>query len=95
MMEKARITITYCTKCRWLLRAAWLGQELLTTFENEIAELALIPDSTGGVFLITAGDKVIFSREKGDSFQDIKEIKQRIRDHIAPGKALGHSDRYK
>jgi selenoprotein W-related protein len=33
-----RIEIRYCTQCRWLLRAAWMAQELLTTFDQEIAE---------------------------------------------------------
>ena len=33
-----RVVIEYCPKCRWLLRAAWIAQELLTTFENELAE---------------------------------------------------------
>ena len=46
-----RITITYCTQCKWLLRAAWLQQELLSTFGTSIGEIALIP-STGGIFQI-------------------------------------------
>ena len=41
-MEKPRIEIDYCTKCRWLLRAAWLGQELLSSFSDDLAEVALI-----------------------------------------------------
>ena len=32
---------------------AWMGQELLITFENEIGELALIPSDVG-VFKVTA-----------------------------------------
>jgi len=28
-----RVEIEYCTGCRFLPRAAWLAQELLTTFE--------------------------------------------------------------
>jgi predicted Rdx family selenoprotein len=32
-----------------LLRAAWTAQELLTTFEEELGEVALIP-GTGGIF---------------------------------------------
>jgi hypothetical protein len=47
-----RIEITYCTQCRWLLRAAWMAQELLTTFQSEIGEVALIP-GTGGIFRST------------------------------------------
>ena len=37
----ARVEIEYCTQCRWLMRAAWMAQELLTTFEAEIGEVAL------------------------------------------------------
>ena len=32
-----RIEIVYCTQCRWLLRAAWMAQELLSTFKQEIS----------------------------------------------------------
>ncbi|MGH9801124.1 MAG: Rdx family protein, partial [Blastocatellia bacterium] len=30
------VEIIYCSQCRWLLRAAWMAQELLSTFEQEI-----------------------------------------------------------
>ncbi|KAJ4286295.1 hypothetical protein N0V90_013329 [Kalmusia sp. IMI 367209] len=46
-----RIAITYCTQCRWMLRAAYFGQELLSTFGTQIGEIALIP-STGGIFTV-------------------------------------------
>jgi len=61
--KKSRIEIEYCTQCRWLLRAAWMAQELLTTFQSEIGELALIPDA-GGVFEICVDRNVVWSREK-------------------------------
>ena len=35
-----RVEIVYCTQCRWLLRAAWMAQELLTTFADELGEVA-------------------------------------------------------
>ena len=41
-----RIEIEYCTQCRWLMRAAWIAQELLTTFEGQIGEVALVPHSS-------------------------------------------------
>ena len=56
MEPKPRVSITYCTQCRWLLRAAWLAQELLTTFEDELGEVALRP-GTGGVFEIRLADE--------------------------------------
>ena len=92
MMNKYKLQIEYCTQCRWLLRAAWLAQELLTTFEQELEEVSLVP-GTGGIFEVRTGDKVLWSREKEGRFPDIKEIKQIVRDTIAPEKQLGHIDK--
>jgi len=92
MEPKPRASITYCTQCRWLLRAAWLAQELLTTFEEELGEVALRP-GTGGVFEIRLGEELIWSRKQEGRFPEAKEIKQRIRDYVAPARSLGHSDR--
>ncbi|MES3037647.1 MAG: Rdx family protein, partial [Bdellovibrionota bacterium] len=33
-VPKPSIRITYCTQCSWMLRAAWMAQELLSTFGN-------------------------------------------------------------
>ena len=92
MEPKPRASITYCTQCRWLLRAAWLAQELLTTFEEELGEVALRP-GTGGVFDIRLNDELIWSRKQEGRFPEAKEIKQRVRDRIATDRSLGHSDR--
>ena len=89
---KARVEIRYCTQCRWLLRAAWMGQELLTTFEGELGELALVP-GTGGVFEVRVDDELIYSRKAQGRFPESSELKQLVRDRIAPEKALGHSER--
>jgi selenoprotein W-related protein len=91
-MTKARVEIEYCTQCRWLLRAAWLAQELLITFEDELREVALKP-GTGGVFEIRVDETTVWSRKTEGRFPDAKELKQRVRDMIAPDKNLGHSDR--
>lgn len=87
-----RLEIEYCTQCRWLMRAAWMAQELLITFEAELGGVTLVP-GTGGVFEVRADGAVIWSRKEQDRFPDIKELKQLVRDRIAPGKPLGHSDR--
>lgn len=87
-----RVSITYCTQCRWLLRAAWMAQELLTTFETELGEVALRP-GTGGIFEVEAGGRIIWSRKEQGRFPDIKELKQLVRDVIAPEKPLGHSEK--
>jgi selenoprotein W-related protein len=87
-----RVEIRYCTQCRWLLRAAWMAQELLTTFEGELGEVALVP-GTGGTFQVWLDGELIFSRNEAGRFPESKELKQLIRDRIAPEKPLGHSDR--
>ena len=87
-----RIEILYCTQCRWLLRAAWIAQELLTTFDGEIAELALKPGS-GGIFEVRANGEPVWSRKEEGRFPEITELKQRVRDRIAPGRYLGHAER--
>lgn len=87
-----RVEITYCTKCRWLLRSAWMAQELLTTFETELAELALKP-GTGGIVEVRADGELVWSRKAQGRFPEITELKQLVRDRIAPGRDLGHSDR--
>lgn len=89
---KPRVRIAYCTQCRWLLRAAWLAQELLTTFAEDLGEVALSPGDTGQ-FTIYLNDTVVWDRKTDDGFPEAKELKQRIRDHIAPERDLGHSDR--
>ncbi len=87
-----RIAIRYCTQCNWMLRSAWIAQELLQTFGTELAEVALIPD-TGGHFSIMAGDHLIWERKRDGGFPGPKDIKQRVRDVIAPERDLGHVDR--
>ena len=87
-----RIEIEYCTQCRWLLRAAWMAQELLTSFEQEIGEVALKPGA-GGVFEVRVDGATVWSRKGEGRFPDIKELKQRVRDRVAPERSLGHADR--
>lgn len=75
-----------------MLRAAWMAQEILSTFEQEIGGV-LLEIGSGGIFEIRIGDRVIFSRAAEGGFIEIKEIKRRIRDAVAPDKPLGHIDR--
>lgn len=74
------------------MRAAWMAQELLTTFEQEIGEVALSP-GTGGIFEVYLNGECIFNRADEERFPESKELKQLIRDRIAPDRSLGHSDR--
>jgi selenoprotein W-related protein len=91
MQRTPRLEIEYCTQCRWLLRAAWFAQELLTTFQAELGEVALVP-GTGGVFEVRLDDRVMWSRAQEGRFPELKELKRRVRDVVAPGRPLGHSD---
>lgn len=90
---KPTITIEYCPKCRWLLRAAYMAQEILTTFEDEIGGVTLKPSDVAGRYQISVGNEILFDRKRQGGFADIKEIKQLVRDVVAPEKSLGHSDR--
>ncbi|MEO8177676.1 MAG: SelT/SelW/SelH family protein [Deltaproteobacteria bacterium] len=92
MTHRPRITIEYCPRCGWLLRSAWLAQELLTTFEAELSEVALIPSAESGTFRIQVGEVQVWSRQTEGGFPGAAELKRRVRDHVAPGRALGHID---
>jgi selenoprotein W-related protein len=87
-----KVEIEYCTQCNWLLRAAWMAQELLTTFASDITSLALVP-GTGGIFEVRLNGMPIFSRKEASRFPESKELKQLIRDVIDPERSLGHSDK--
>lgn len=102
-LKLPRVAITYCTQCRWMLRAAYYAQELLSTFSTVIGEIALIP-ATGGVFTVSLTyqtqeqerDKelrhVLLWDRKTQGFPETKVLKQRVRDHLEPGRDLGHSE---
>lgn len=91
-LRTPRVSILYCSQCNWMLRAAWLAQELLTTFGQDLAEVALQP-GTGGIMEIRLDDELIFSRQEAGRFPESKELKQLIRDRIDPDRPLGHSDK--
>jgi selenoprotein W-related protein len=92
MSSGHQLEIEYCTQCRWLLRSAWMAQELLTTFERDLERVSLVPGS-GGIFDIRLNNELIFSRKEAQRFPETREIKQMIRDRIDPERSLGHSDR--
>lgn len=90
---KPIITIEYCPKCGWLLRAAYMAQEFLTTFLEDIDSVILKPSEISGRYTISINDKIVFDRKQYGGFPEIKELKQIIRDRVNPQKSLGHSDR--
>jgi len=100
-----RVAITFCTQCRWMLRAAYFAQELLSTFGGSLGEVALIP-ATGGLFTVhltykpvgegseaQSREVLLWDRKAEGGFPETKILKQRVRNHIEPGKDLGHSDK--
>ncbi|KAJ2907192.1 selenoprotein W family protein [Zalerion maritima] len=103
-----RVTIQFCTQCKWMLRAAYYAQELLSTFSTSIGEVSLQP-TTGGIFvvsIVTAADidllgaevgsttsKIIWDRKTDGGFPETKELKRKVRDVIDPGRNLGHVDK--
>lgn len=89
---RPRITIIYCMQCQWLLRAAWMAQELLSTFADDLAEVALQP-GTGGIFEIRYDDDTIWERKRDNGFPDVKTLKQIVRNRLDPQRDLGHIDR--
>ncbi len=90
---KPTVTIEYCPKCRWLLRAAYMAQELLTTFENELYQVALRPSEVAGRYTVFIDANILFDRKREGRFPEIKELKQLVRDRVDPQKDLGHSDK--
>lgn len=70
-----------------------MAQELLTTFAEELGSITLTPDVTGGVFEVRVDNDLIWSRKEKGRLPDIKELKRLVRDHVAPGRSLGHTDR--
>jgi selenoprotein W-related protein len=93
MPQKPNITIEYCPKCHWLMRASWMAQELLTTFEQELGGVSLCPSEISGRYQILLENQLIFDRKREGRFPEIKELKQMVRDLVAPEKQLGHSDK--
>ncbi|MEJ7587263.1 MAG: SelT/SelW/SelH family protein [Ferruginibacter sp.] len=89
---KPTITIAYCPKCNWMLRSAYIAQEFLTTFSDDLKAVTLQPSEVNGAFHISVNEQKIFDRKDYGGFPEIKELKQLVRDIVSPGKNLGHSD---
>ena len=90
--DKPRVVITYCRQCNWLMRSAWMAQELLSTFSEELGAVTLVP-STGGAFQIEIDGALVWERKRDGGFPDVKALKQLVRDRIDPDRDLGHIDR--
>jgi selenoprotein W-related protein len=76
-----------------MLRAAYMAQELLTTFSDDVHGVLLQPSEVSGSYIVSIDGKIVFDRKGEGRFPEIKELKQLVRDVVNPEKSLGHSDR--
>lgn len=90
---KPTVAIEYCPRCGWLLRSAYMAQELLGTFTDDLHGVLLQPSEIGGAFVIRIDGTAVFDRKEQGRFPEIKELKQLVRDVVSPDKNLGHSDK--
>lgn len=74
------------------MRSAWIAQELLTTFVDDVQEVSLRPSEVAGRFQVFINEEIIFDRKREGHFPEAKELKQKVRDIICPERSLGHSD---
>lgn len=92
MDPKPRIEIEYCRQCGFMLRATWMAQELLKTFDEELGEVALMPGS-GGHFIVRVDNVTLFSRKDAGRYPEAKELKELVSKAIGSEKAVGHPGR--
>lgn len=92
-MDKPKINIEYCPKCGWLLRAAYMAQELLSTFTEDLQSVSLTPSQDNGRYTIRLNEEILFDRKTEGRFPEIKELKRLVRNSVNPDKPLGHLDR--
>ena len=101
------VSILYCIKCNWVLRAAWYQQELLQTLtakaatadEALIKAVILKPSYTPGTFKVCVKKShtdpwvVVWDRTENGGFPEAKYLKQVVRNVVSPDTKLGHSDK--
>jgi selenoprotein W-related protein len=66
-----------------------MAQELLSTFEQEVGEVALVPGS-GGIFEVRLDGETIASNRRDKTMPEISAVKRTVRDRIAPDRRIGH-----
>ena len=101
------VSILYCVKCNWILRASWYQQELLQTFTSKapsadealVHSIVLRPSFVPGTFQVLvkmsadAPWVLVWDRLRDGGFPEAKTLKQCIRDVVSPERSLGHSDK--
>ena len=88
-MSKPGVVVEYCARCGFMLRAAWVAQELLKSFEDEVAEVALRPGG-GGVFTVRLDEAPLFSNKEQGRFPEMRELRERLARALGSEKRFGH-----
>jgi selenoprotein W-related protein len=70
-----------------------MAQELLTTFSDDLYGVLLIPSAIAGRYTVRIDKQLVFDREEQGRFPEITELKRIVRDHVAPEKRLGHTEK--
>jgi len=89
MSKGPSISITYCTVCNFLGRAAWLAQELLAAVGDDVAGVTLIP-GRGGIFEVRIDGQLLFSRKQAGRFPEPRDLKDALRAKLALPPAPRH-----
>ncbi len=85
-----RVTVTYCVKCHFLPRAAWVAQELLHTFAEYIAEVALVPGE-GGIFEVALDGEPMWSTQSHGRFPEMRELRELVRARLEGAPPARHA----
>jgi len=88
-MSKPRVVVEYCARCGFMLRAAWVAQELLKSFEDELAEVALRPGG-GGIFAVRLDEAPLFSNKEQGRFPEMRELREGLAQALGSEKRFGH-----
>ncbi|SCU79247.1 LAME_0A07910g1_1 [Lachancea meyersii CBS 8951] len=93
-MAYPKISIRFCTRCKWNLRSAWYLQELLQTFQDALAEVSLIPGEAGefqvlGYIDANSAAIVLWDRKIDGGFPDSKFLKQRVKERVLESSEVG------
>jgi selenoprotein W-related protein len=72
------VSISYCTTSRWLIRAAWLAQEIVLAAAEDVASVTLIPvrpSSKVGDFVVSLEGQVVWDQAEKGRFPEVSELK--------------------
>ena len=74
-----RVEVEYCVPCGMLNRARDVSEAILKQFGESVDEVALVTGDDG-VFVVRAGDEVVF--DKTEDEYDVDAIVRAVRPHV-------------